>query len=332
MEVLERGIERYGPESVPPLLLAWCLLMAGRPAEALERAEQAVEEEPRNADAHWMRANALLELERTDEASRVLWGAVELMPDNGRYYMQLAWVVYEHEEYAKVRKLVEQALERSPEDAWVHCTAARIYDHHLRHRLAHAHYARAFELDPDEPGVRGDLAEILQTRGRLSSGVRVAWEAADDEREADGEAALYDATLRRWSWRWYEWVLRAALMLNVIDWVAPTPVPGSAVLAGVLVAGYAIVWTRSLLALPRQCRRDLAGRGRRGFLAGALARTALVLGVIVLVLLGEPTGWQHLGVLALIAGGYAEWYFGAVRISRAAGARAWGREPAVARA
>nr|WP_255672795.1 tetratricopeptide repeat protein [Glycomyces amatae] len=306
--------------------------MAGRPAEALERAEQAVEEEPRNADAHWMRANALLELERTDEASRVLWGAVELMPDNGRYYMQLAWVVYEHEEYAKVRKLVEQALERSPEDAWVHCTAARIYDHHLRHRLAHAHYARAFELDPDEPGVRGDLAEILQTRGRLSSGVRVAWEAADDEREADGEAALYDATLRRWSWRWYEWVLRAALMLNVIDWVAPTPVPGSAVLAGVLVAGYAIVWTRSLLALPRQCRRDLAGRGRRGFLAGALARTALVLGVIVLVLLGEPTGWQHLGVLALIAGGYAEWYFGAVRISRAAGARAWGREPAVARA
>lgn len=331
VEVLERGIERYGPETVSPLLLAWCLLMADRPADALGWSDQAVEEEPRNADAHWLRANLLFELGRPDEASRALWGAVELVPDNGRYYMQLAWFTYQHEEYPKVRKLVEQALERAPEDAWVHCAAARIYDHHLRHRLAHAHYVRALELDPDEPGARGDLAEILQTRGRLSSGVRVAWEAANDEREADrGEAAdLYEATLRRWSWRWYEWALRAALVLNVIDWVAPTPLPGSAALVGMSAVAYTVVWTRSLLLLPQRCRRDLVGRGRRGFFAGALARTLLVLGGVAAMLLGEPTGLQHLGVLALIVGGYAEWYFRAAKIS---GQRAFGREPATARA
>ena len=318
--MLQKGIERYGAESVSQLMLAWCLYLAGQPAAALEWAERAVEEEPRNADAHWMRANALFELERPEEASQVLWDAVELTPDNGRYYMQLAWFGYQEREYAKTRELVEQALEHAPEDAWVHYTAGRIYDHHLRHRLAHAHYARALELDPDVAGARNNLAEILQTRGRLSSGVRVAWEAANAARaSADGEdpdaADLYEVTLRRWSWRWYEWALRAVLLLNVIDWIFPTPVVVGGVLAGTLVAAYGAGWVRSLLVLPRECRRDLMAKGRRGHFTGALARTVLVFGGIALVLLGELTSLQHLGVLALIIGGYVEWYVRAAKIS-----------------
>lgn len=316
-EVLERGIERYGPEAVSQLLLAWCLHLADRQEAALEWSARAVEEEPENADAHWMRANILFELERPDEAAQSLWQAVELTPDNGRYYMQLAWFQYQDLEFAKTRELVEQAVERAPDDAWVQHTAGRIYDHHLRHRRAHAHYLRALELEPDDAAVRGDLAELLQSRGRLSEGVRLAWEtanaAAGDDAEASAE--LYEATLRRWSWRWYEWVLRVSLMLNVIDWIFPTPMPGSAVLSGALVAGYAVVWGRSLFALPRQCRRDLVAKGRIGHLAGTLARTALVLGGIVLVLLGELTALQHLGILALIIGGYVEWYWRAAQIS-----------------
>jgi len=326
-EVLEKGIGRYGAESVSQLLLAWCLHMAERPAAALTWAERAVEEDPQNADAHWMRANLLFELERPEEASRVLWEAVDLMPDDGRYYMQLAWFGYQDREFAKTRELVEQALERAPEDSWVHYTAARIYDHHLRHRLAHAHYARALELDPEEAGARGDLAEILQTRGRLSSGVRVAWEAAGDAHgSADAEAAaeLYEVTLRRWSWRWYEWALRAVLLLNVIDWISPTPVAVGGVLAGALVVVYAVAWVRSLLVLPSPCRRDLVRKGQSSVFVGALARTVLAFGGIALVLLGELNALQHLGILALIIGGYVEWYFRAAKIS---GKRAIGEDP-----
>jgi tetratricopeptide (TPR) repeat protein len=329
--VLEQGLERYGAESVSRLLFAWCLHLAGRQEAALEWAGQAVEAEPENADAHWLRSNILFELERPDDAVAALWRAVELTPDNGRYYMQLAWIQYQDLEFAKTRELVEQALERAPDDAWVQHTAGRIYDHHLRHRRAHAHYVRALELEPDDVDVRADLAEILQTRGRLSSGVRVAWETVSAAGDG-GEpyvAEHYESTLRRWSWRWYEWALRAALVLNVADWIIPTPVMVGAALMGVLVVAYGVAWARSLLVLPRQCRRDLVGKGRRGHFVGALVRTSIVVGGMALVLPGELSALQHLGVLALIVAGYVEWSWRAARI---AGNRMFGGEAVAAEA
>ncbi|MDA1362813.1 tetratricopeptide repeat protein [Glycomyces luteolus] len=335
-DVLEKGIVKYGPASVSQVLLAWCLHLSGRNEAALEWVVRAVEEEPDDEDAHWLRANVLFDLGRADEASAALWRAVELAPDNGRYYMQLAWFHYVDREFAKTRELVDQALERSPDDAWVQQTAGRIFDYHLRHKRAHTHYVRAFELDPDDAAVRDDLAEILQTRGRLSAGVRVAWETAKAAAPAGGDAAvaaapavrdeesLYEVMLRRWSWRWYERALRIALLLNVIDWIFPTPLPGSAVLAGLTVAAYGVVWTRSLLELPPECRRDLVGKGRRGKFAGALARIVVVFAAMGLVLWGELSALQHLGLVALLIAGYAEWYWRAARIS---GRRAFGADP-----
>ena len=331
-EVLERGIGKYGPGSVSQLLLAWCLHLGDRQEDALGWAVRAVEEAPSSADAHWLHANILFELGRVDEGTASMWRAVELTPDNGRYYMQLAWHRYRDQEFATTRKLVEQALERSPEDAWVQHTAGRIYEHHLRHKRAHAHFVRALELDPDDVSVRDDLAVVLQTRGRLSAGLRAAWEnrrAAEARAEAPGpggeavdvpgvdvEQRRYETALQHWSWRWYERVLRGALLINVIDWIFPTPWVEAGSVAGVLVLLYWVCWLWSLRALPAVCRRDLVGKGRRGQFAGALSRTLLVLGVMGLVLWGELSALQHLGMLALILGGYLEWYWRAAQISR----------------
>jgi tetratricopeptide (TPR) repeat protein len=318
--VLEQGIARFGPDTVSQLLLAWCLFMAARNGDAIRWAEKAVEEEPENADAHWLRANVLFELERPDEAVQALWEAVELTPDNGRYYMQLAWARYEDEDFATTRGLVEQALERSPDDVWVRHTAGRIFDHHLRHRRAHAQYERVLELEPGNAGARCDLAEVLQSRGRLSAGVRAAWETVTDpgldrsEDETNAEE-VYDATLRRWSWRWFEWALRAALLLNVIDWIVPTPGPAGAVPAGTLVAAFAAGWARSLLVLPKPCRKDLVAAGRRAHSAVASLLLALTLAGTAAMLVGELSGLQHSGVLGLIAGGYLLWFWRAARIS-----------------
>ncbi|WP_194201972.1 tetratricopeptide repeat protein [Glycomyces albidus] len=322
-EVLERGVERFGERSVSALLLAWCLHMAGRQADALTWAGRAVEEEPENADAMWLRANILFELERPEEATASLWAAIETTSDNGRYYMQLAWVQYQDAEFASTRDLVEKGLERAPDDAWVQHIAGRIYDYHLRHRRAQRHYERAVELEPANAAARLDLAEVLQTRGRLSSGVRTAWETAgrDSLGEADAVEAqrTYDMTLRRWPWRWYEWALRAAVALTVVDWILPASPVAAWVLLGATGALYAAGWVRSLLVLPGACRRDLIAKGRRGDFAGALVRTLVVFSVIALVLFGELNALQHLGVLALLAIGYVEWFRRAYRISQASG-------------
>jgi tetratricopeptide (TPR) repeat protein len=322
-DVLERGVERFGARSVSALLLAWCLHMAGRQVDALTWVRRAVEDEPENADALWLRANILFELERPEEATASLWAAIETSPDNGRYYMQLAWAQYEEAAFAATRDLVEKGVERAPDDAWVQHIAGRIYDHHLRHRRAQRHYERAVELEPGSVAARLDLAEVLQTRGRLSSGVRTAWETAsrDSLGEADAVEAqrTYDMTLRRWPWRWYEWALRAAMVLNVVDWILPTPRFLDWVLLGVPGVLYIAGWVRSLLVLPAACRRELIAKGRRRDFAGALVRTLVVSGGIALVLLGALNVLQHLGVLALLIIAYAEWFRRMYLISQASG-------------
>ncbi|MEU6861593.1 tetratricopeptide repeat protein [Glycomyces sp. NPDC046736] len=311
--VVEEGMERFGPETVSQLLLAWCLYMAERYDEAIGWADRAAEEEPENADAHWLRASLLLELERRDEAVEALWAAVDLSPDDGRYYMQLAWTRHEDESFAVTRGLIEQALERAPEDVWVQYTAGRIFEHHLRHRRAQVQYERVLELEPGHVSARCDLAEVLQSRGRLSAGVRVAWETADLEDDESDPRAVYEAVLRRWSWRWFEWALRVALVLNVIDWIFPTPGLVGEVLAGAVVVGFAVGWVRAFSVLPKACRADVVGR--RGHFAASALLSAVVLAGIAAVLVGEPSGLQHLGVLGALVGGYVLWIWRATGIS-----------------
>ncbi|WP_169732000.1 tetratricopeptide repeat protein [Glycomyces arizonensis] len=313
--VMEEAVERYGPGTVPPLLLAWVLVKAGRPDAARDWALRAVEDEPENPDAHWVLSGALFDLERGVEAADALRKAVELSPENGSYYMELAWIRYREEDFGVTRELVDKALELAPDDAWVQYTAGRIFDHHLRHRRAQSHYERALELDPENAAVRYDLGALLQTRGRISRGVVCVYETAP---EPGGEAEYdeaYGAALLRWPWRWYEWALRAVFVINIADWVFPTPPWLAAPLAGLLVAAFAVRWGRTFASLPAQCRRDMLAPGRRGRFTAASVRTLVVLAGAAAFLLVEPGGWQHLGVLAVIVLGYADWYRRAVRIA-----------------
>ncbi|MCH7231032.1 tetratricopeptide repeat protein [Glycomyces sp. L485] len=313
--VLERAAERYGVESVPRLPLAWSLYKAGRAERAREWAMRAVEAEPENPDAHWVHANVLFELDRRDQAASALWKAVELSPDSGGYYMELAWVSLGHQDFTATRELVEKALDLAPEESWVHCTAGRIFDHHLRHRRAQFHYERALELDPENTEVRYELAAILQARGRISAGVRRVYETAPGPGADDDHAAAYDAVLLRWSWRWYEWALRSAFVLGIADWILPTPRPVALTLTGLLVGGFTVQWIRMFHSLPARCRRDLLAPGRRGHWFASLARTCAVLGGVSAMLLLEPTALQHLGVLAVVVLGYVDWYRRTARIA-----------------
>lgn len=313
--VMEDAVERYGPGTVPPLLLAWVLVKAGRPDAAHDRALRAVEDEPENPDAHWVLASALLDLERGAEAADALRKAVELSPENGSYCMELAWIRHQDEDFSVTRELVDRALALAPDDAWMQYTAGRIFEHHLRHRRAQSHYERALELDPENADVRHDLGALLQARGRITSGVVCVYETAPAPGGEAEHGEAYAAALLRWSWRWYEWALRAAFVINIADWIFPTPPWLAAPLAGLLVAAFAVQWARTFASLPAQCRRDMLAPERRGRLVSAAVRTFAILAGVAAFLLVELDALQHLGVLAAVALGYVDWYRRAVRIA-----------------
>lgn len=313
--VLEEAVERYGNDTVPHLLIAWTLVKADRLESAHEWAVRAVETEPDDAQAHWLLGNILLDCERRDEAEAELRKAVELDPGNGDYHMELALVIRENADAEAVFELMDKALELSPDSTQVQFAAGRILDYRLRRRRAQSHYERAIELDPGNVEAHYALGALLQARGRISRGVAHVHEVEPAPGEEAGYEEVYTSLLLRWSWRWYEWALRSALVLDVVDWILPTPSWGGVALAAPFVTVFAVQWARTFAHLPARCRRDLFTAGRRRHFAAAATRTALVLAGTVAILLMEPNGWQHLGALVVIVLGYVDWCRRAIRVS-----------------
>lgn len=71
---------RYADELL--VIISECQLAAGRPEEALGAAERALERRPRAADAHLLRARALVALKRFNEASKAIDDASRLEPSS----------------------------------------------------------------------------------------------------------------------------------------------------------------------------------------------------------------------------------------------------------
>lgn len=312
--VMEQAVERYGADTVPPLLIAWVCNKAERSEAAREWALRAIEEEPENSDAHWMLATALFALDRGDEAATASRRAVELSPDKGAYYMDLAWIRREARDFAATGELVDKALELEPDDAWVQYTAGRIFEGHRRHRRAQAHYERALELDPGHTEARYHLGALLQTRGRISRGVACVHGTTPPPGDEAEHEAIYAVALRRWSWHWQGWALRSAFVLNIVDWVFPTPLWLSVPLAGLLLAGFVVAWANAFAALPTPCRRDLFAPGRRNDFVAASTLAAVTVAGIASVLLVELASLGHLIVFACIVLGYVHGY---LRVARA---------------
>ncbi|HLU28973.1 MAG TPA: tetratricopeptide repeat protein [Glycomyces sp.] len=307
-EVLEEAVDQYGSGTVPPVVLAWTLFRAERPADARRWALRAIEAEPEKADAHRVLGYALLDLGRRDEALAALRRGAELSPENGVHWMELAWVRHRERRFGAARELADRALESAPDNAWVRYTAGRIFERRLRYRRAQSHYERAIELDPADARKRYGLARVLRARGRISRSAACVYEAVPApgaEREHEEVCA---ATMRSWAWRWPEAALRAALVLNTVDWVFPTPPRLGLPLAGLVLAAFALAWWRAFAALPAPCRRDLFAPAGWGHFAAASARTAVVLIAVAAVLAIELTSLQHLGVCAFIVLGYVDWH------------------------
>ena len=132
----------------PPDVEAIRLLQAGRVAEALPLARQAVEASKACSPAHGLLATVLLRLGERDEAEAVVADAMDIPPGSGDAYDALAFVLLQLGKHERANALYRRATQRAPNEArfWYNLASS---DRSLG-RLADAEAAcdRAIAIDP----------------------------------------------------------------------------------------------------------------------------------------------------------------------------------------
>jgi Flp pilus assembly protein TadD len=137
------------------------LFRGGDTALALQRADQAIAQRPRDASMRFMRAVMLSELHRTAEATAALNALIEDFPDLPEPYNNLAVLLAAQGHIDVARELLETALRHDPGYAVAHENLGDVFL-----RLAQRAFERANAGRPAEAA----LQRKLQLTRELASG------------------------------------------------------------------------------------------------------------------------------------------------------------------
>ncbi|MBL0420498.1 tetratricopeptide repeat protein [Ramlibacter sp. AW1] len=146
------------------------LVRDGRPAQALERAEQALAEQPRDPQLRFLRGVILSQAGRTDEALAVFTGLTQEYPELPEPHNNLAVIHAQRGELDKARSALEEALRANPGYAVAH---ENLGDIHVR--LAGRSYRRAAQLEAGNAALPRKLslvAELLEPKRAAESAGR----------------------------------------------------------------------------------------------------------------------------------------------------------------
>ncbi|HEY9238890.1 MAG TPA: tetratricopeptide repeat protein [Burkholderiaceae bacterium] len=131
------------------------LYYSGQTAAAMQRADQFLATQPRDAQMRFLKAVMLTDAQRTMEAIALLQKLSDDFPDLAEPYNNLAALYAGQGDYAKARATLEQALRMNPGYATAH---ENLGDVHAA--LAAQSYARAAKLDPSNLTVPPKLALV----------------------------------------------------------------------------------------------------------------------------------------------------------------------------
>lgn len=154
-------------------MLAVIATRAGRPADAIERAERAHQLERR----HHLYLNTLGvaygEAQRLDEAIRCFRRALKERPDNADAHYNLGKALAKQEQYPEAERAYRRALQFAPTRVDVANNLGSLYCRMHRFEDALALLGKASAASPDDSaGVRGNFALNLLLQGRLEEGWR----------------------------------------------------------------------------------------------------------------------------------------------------------------
>lgn len=197
-KLLNDGLAR-DPESAEMLsLLALAELGLGNPEAALQAADAALAKDPSSGLYHLRRGEALMELDRLDEAVQCFREARQRAPYDGQAPAHLAAVAFRQRRFKEALDLAEQALElepelqqaqnirnlclvklnrreqadagmedalrQSPNDAQAHAVSGWGNLERRRHQEALQHFAEALRLNPNLDLARAGMQEALKSR------------------------------------------------------------------------------------------------------------------------------------------------------------------------
>ena len=173
-------------------------------------------ENPSDDDAHWHLAACLMQDDkRLPEALKEIRLAVGLAPQDAANHAMHARILLAMDKDKEALAAANEAIREDPASTFGWCMKANA--HFALRQLDDAEHAirQALALDPDDEDALGILSAILQTAGKVDSGLDAAREIlARDADNAWGHANLGWATLRQNKPREAEAHFREALRLE----------------------------------------------------------------------------------------------------------------------
>jgi Flp pilus assembly protein TadD len=138
------------------------LLRERKPAEALARADTRLKENPRDAQVRFMRAVALTDLKRTDEAIAAFEAMNQEFPELPEPYNNLAVLLAAQGRYEQARVLLLRSLDAQPGYSTALENLGDLYI-----AMAADAYQRANGRNPNDRVVQAKLALARDTDGKL---------------------------------------------------------------------------------------------------------------------------------------------------------------------
>lgn len=168
------------------------LLAAGRPADALARADAALRNQPSNVPAHILRGNALAGLNDLNTAVKEIEEAQRLDPTQGATLTQLGLMQLARGREAEAETALRRAIELSPGLVTAHLALAHYLWAAGRQEQAERSFREALALEPEHTLANRAMAAFCLSTGRSAEAERYLRLVADRSKTPGATFALTD--------------------------------------------------------------------------------------------------------------------------------------------
>jgi tetratricopeptide (TPR) repeat protein len=151
--------------------LGYDLAHQGRPAEAIEHYQKALEINPDFAEAHNNLGTALLDQGRLEEASEHFHQALDKDPAFAEAHNNLGLLLTKQGRAAEAIEQYRKAIELNPDRAEMYNNLGKLLVTQGRIAEAMEQFQKALEVEPDDAKVRYNLADILTAQGRWDEAI-----------------------------------------------------------------------------------------------------------------------------------------------------------------